>query len=278
MFSPLADVLEIVESLETTDETRRKEIFNQDLGMIYSPKGGRITKEVLDKCKRDYATGFIPDKSSCMGVDVGSLIYVVIRSQPDLETGERDLIYAGPVDTFLALANLIRKFNVGLCVIDALPETRKAREFQEAFPTQVWLAYYTGQKAGSKKPEELQWNKDDGIVIIDRTRMIDTTFARFYSMENTLPPNAEDIKEYYSHLISPVRIIEDDNIAKYINSQPDHYAHAETYCTAASMGRRPDPHGATINVSKEEYMSPAPPKPVHRSMIERRKTRSRRRY
>ena len=275
MFSSMANIYFIVKSLDATDETSRKEIYNQDLGLPYSPKGGRLTREVLDKCVRDYRLEKIPDTMSYMGVDVGTVLNVVIRGEEDEETGERPLIYVGIVDTFLALSNLIMKFNVGLCVIDALPETRKAREFQRAYPTLVWLAYYVGQKAGTTKPEELQWNEKDGIVSIDRTRLIDTTLARFYSMVNTLPPIAEDIPEYYKQLMAPVRIVE-DSIAKYISNQSDHYAHAETYCTAASLGRRPDPHGESVDVDKSNYMTSRPAGNRHDSIVDRRKIRSRR--
>jgi hypothetical protein len=277
MFSPLANIYKIVKSLESTDETTRKEIFNQDLGLPFSPRGGRITKEVLDKCIRDYSPPDVPKKKTFMGVDVGNVLTVIIREPADEETGERRLVYAGIVDTFLALGNLIYRYNVGICVIDALPETRKAREVTDAFPSLAWVAYYVGERMGTKKPEELEWDRKKRNVFIDRTRLIDTTFARFYSMENVNPPYAPDIKEYYNQLISPVRII-DDGIARYINSQPDHYAHAETYCTAASLGRRPDPFGENVNYSVSDYINnPRVTRTQHRSIIERRKLRSLRR-
>lgn len=277
MFSSMADIYGIVEGLQSTDETERKEIFNQDLGLPYSPKGGRLTREVLNKCKRSYLAGSLTDNYTFMGVDVGSVLHVVVRAMENEETGERKVIHIGTVDTFLALGNLLNKYNVGICVIDALPETRKAREFQTAYSDRVWLAYYAGQVQGTKKPEELQWNKKDGIVTIERTRLIDTTLGRFYSMDNTLPANAEDIPEYFKQLIAPIRVVQ-DNIAKYINNQPDHFTHAETYCTAASLGRKPDPFGTVVDVDKEEYMHTSKAGNRHKSMTNRRRLpRSRRR-
>src|SRR4030067_311094 len=65
--------------------------------------------------------------------------------------------FAGEVESFETLGRLMRDYNVGHAVIDALPETRKARELQEDFPPHVvWLAYYVGQKTGTKRtlPEQ----------------------------------------------------------------------------------------------------------------------------
>jgi hypothetical protein len=240
LFSRTANLIDILENLSTTDETKRREAFNQDLGEPYTPKGGQLDDQVLDACRRDYGHGPAKAERTVMGVDVGSVLHVVIRGPKHPETGERPQRWAGDVDSFEELGRVAIRYSVERTVIDALPETRKAREYQAAHkPGSVWLAYYVTQKTGIKKGEPAQWDAENGVVNLDRTRMLDTTFSRFYDAENTLPAYARDIRDYYNHLKAPVRKLEDgpggDKVAVYIENAPDHLAHAENYCTVAGM-------------------------------------------
>lgn len=236
LFSPLADIDAIVQSLRSTDETKRRECFNQDLGEPYTPRGGGLSDAVLDECRADYGHAIDPKRPCYMGVDVGSLLHIVVRQAPDKETGQRRQLFAGNVVSFEELQRLWQWHKPVVTVIDALPETRKAREFQaDKAPGRVWLAYYAGD---SKAEEPAAWNDDKRIVTIDRTRSLDATFARFFDRENTLPANARDIADYYAHLKAPVRVVEKTatgETAQYIESGPDHYAHAENYCAVASL-------------------------------------------
>jgi hypothetical protein len=254
LFSPTAHLVELVKGLITTDETKRREAFNQDLGETYTPRGGQITDATLDECRRDYGRGPAAGEKTVMGVDVNKTLNVVIRGPQHKETGERPLRFAAEVESFEALGYLIRQYKVGRCVIDALPETRKAREIQDAFAPKtrkeglivpdfehgiIWLAYYVNQQTGSKNADLAAWDKDKGVVNIDRTRSLDTTFSRFYDHLNTLPGDARELPQYYAQLKAPVRSVKKDStgqpVAHYVESSPDHYAHAENYCTVAGL-------------------------------------------
>jgi len=238
LFSPAVRLLDVVKALDTTDETARKEAYNQDLAEPYAPRGGRITGELLDDCRREYAHGPIFDETTVMGVDVGKVLHVVIRGPADTETGERPQRWAGEVEGFNALGLLMQRYAVRAAVVDALPETRAARRFQaENGPGSVWLAYYTTQRVGSKRADPVQWNRREMVVNLDRTRTLDATFAQFYDRTSTLPADAREIRDYYDHLTASVRTLEDgpggQKVARYIETGPDHYAHAENYCAVA---------------------------------------------
>ena len=205
-----------------------------------TPRGGKVTDLILDDCRREYAHGPVRGERTVLGADVGRVLHVVVRGPRQAETGERPQRFAGEVDSFEEMGRIMRTFNVERAVLDALPETRKAREFQAAFKTGVvWLAYYVAQKTGVKKAEPAQWDDDNGVVNLDRTRTLDATFARFYEQENTLPGYARDVRDYYAHLKAPVRTLEEmtggERVAVYVEDGSDHLAHAENYCTVASM-------------------------------------------
>ena len=241
LFSPVVDLLAIVKSLSTVDETVRKETFNQDLGLPYVPRGGKLTAETLDACIRDYGLGPKSDEVTTAGVDVGSVLNVVIRGPADAETGERPLRYAAGIPTFEELATVLTKFKVKTCVVDALPETREARKFQAALPTGVvWLAYYVSQKTGTKKLKPIEPNSLERIVNLDRTRTLDEMFAQVYAGTRTLPLDIKVVTEYYKQMQTSVRVVEKmrsgESVARYVETGADHYAHAENYESVAASG------------------------------------------
>jgi len=248
LISPSVKLIEIVKNLDTVDETKRKETFNQDLALPYTPRGGQMTDEMLDACRRDYAHGPVKvvdsagnarDEETVMGVDVGRVMHVVIRGAVQPETGERPQRWAGEVESWERLEAMARLYHAERIVIDALPETTKAREFQAKFkPGRVWLAYYVNQRTGTKKEDPRDWNWNEGVVNLDRTRTLDEMYAALVAKTHTLPGHARDVRDYYAHLKAPVRVVEHGAngtpMAQYVEgSNPDHLAHAENYCTIA---------------------------------------------
>lgn len=238
------DPLAVVMALRTTDPYKRQEAFNQDLGQPYRPRGGGLTETELDGARRTYGHGPVSGERGCvMGVDVGRFLHVVIRGPVDTETGERPQRWAGVVAGFEEAGRLMRRFRVRTCVMDALPETRKAREFQEGQDRgRVWLAYYG--EAVDRRAEMAHWKDEEGAVTLDRTRMFDEVFASMQDGGWTLPGDIRAVADYYPHLQAPVRVLERSavrgvTVARYVETGPDHFAHAELYALAATMAPRP---------------------------------------
>lgn len=251
LFVPQTPLAGIITGLQEVDENKRQQVFNQDLGLPYrSTQATALTDVLLDGCRREYGHGVVAVENRAnvyMGVDVGRVLHTVIRQRQD--DGERRQVWAGEVTAFEDLSDLMERYGVKTCVVDALPETRKAREFQETHKRgKVWLAYYTGQgqKGGTKKESPIHWDEKERVVNLDRTRTLDATLGLFALAArgepgNTLPANARDIRDYYAHLRAPERRLEDgpdgNQVAVYVESGPDHYAHAENYCYVASEAR-----------------------------------------
>lgn len=237
LFSAQSNILTVVKNLDTTDETKRREAYNQDLGLPYTPRGGSLDSERIDACRREYGHGPDLRRTCYMGVDVGRVLHVVVRTLEDFETGETRQIYAGET-SWDHLPLLVKIYRPKVVVMDALPETTKAREFQNMYPrNMVWLSYYPNFALGSKKEEMRDWNPKERTVLQDRTRVMDDTLAGFYGMKSTLPMHARNIRDYYNHLRATVRVLKESNdgteVARYVETGPDHYLHAEVYALAA---------------------------------------------
>lgn len=131
-------------------------------------------------------------------------------------------------------------------MVDALPETHKAREFAQRWRSKAYLAYY-------RHEGDYEWTKDkDGVHIVhtNRTQALDEMFDRFKQGVAALPANARELggfKEnglaaYYRQMPAPKRLLEQNAqgnwIHRYVDhGKPDHYAHAEVYCLLASKTR-----------------------------------------
>ena len=249
LFSPYASILEIVQGLQTVNEDDRQQVYNQDLGLPYVPRGGGLTREDLLKVMRDYASGPLVVRpradstrtrvlESIAGVDVGRVLHVVIREAKVGLGLKRRQLFAGTVINFEDLNPLFERFNVKAAVIDALPETKKARDFQKTYPN-VYLCYYSGNQAGLKNDEPVQLNQEEGIVNVDRTRTIDTMVGAFLDGDWTLPVNARSVPLYFQQMQASVRILKTrpsgEQVATWVSSAPDHYFHAENYCGIATF-------------------------------------------
>lgn len=234
---------DLLTNLSDHREHKRKEAHNQDLGMPYKPSGVGLDRAALMACIRPelpWGRRLDTTRPCFMGVDVGSVdLIVVIREGPHPETGERPLLFAAKVADFSDLSHLVSLYGVGRVVVDYQPETRAARDWQASQKRgQVWLCHYTAHQ-GTKKAEPVSWDRGQGRVTAERTRTLDETVARFADEVNTLPPNIPDVPHYFAEVMAPTRKVEansrGDLVARYVEVGPDHYAHAENYCTIASL-------------------------------------------
>lgn len=228
---------DLIRALTTTDETKMREAWNQDLGEPYTPRGLQINDEVLDACTRDYIHGEMdPLGNAVAGIDVGRVLHCVIRGF-DAASQERKQLFAGEIQ-WSDVDAILKRFNVKTTVIDAMPETTKARELQAKMkPGSVWLNYYSEDQ---KSPEPISFDDKKWICLTDRTRSLDATFALFFDKLNTLPANirgAGSLRDYYPHLKASVRTLQTngkgEQISRYVETGPDHFAHAENYCAIA---------------------------------------------
>lgn len=235
-------LIQVVKDLDTVNPDKLREAYNQQLGLPYTPRGGSLDSERLDACRREYGHGPDYRKTCYMGIDVGArVLHVVIRTLADFETNETKQLYAGET-TWEHLPNLIKIYRPRVICCDALPETTKAREFQNSYPrNMVWLCYFPNFVQGSKKEENMVWNPKERTVLLDRTRVIDDTLAGFYGMTSTLPAHARHIQDYYKHMMASIRVTKEDAsgqlVTRYVEVGADHYLFGEVYAYAASKAR-----------------------------------------
>lgn len=231
LMSARSNVKELIKAFK--NKTALQHFYNFDLGLTYVVDGSRLTKDHLNALqkKSNYEIKYSGERA-CMGVDIGSNINIYITQ---LENGRPVTLFAGIVKDFEEIDRYMNVYNVRMCIIDALPETRESKKFAARFAGRVRLAYYPNMK------DDLYYQKDirDGVQIINinRTLSLDYMYDEFFMQKIKLPNNIDTVENFYDQMTSLIRVKElnktGNQVVKYIEQGADHYAHARNYCRVA---------------------------------------------
>lgn len=138
--------------------TNLEEFYNAKLGLPYIDEANRgVTKAQCEAAVRQEERWDANKKANhcAMGVDQGAgyCMAVIadmhndkkrIRHVEIIEQNNPDYMENGrAVTPFKRLRELMREFNVKLCVCDAMPNVNDALSFAQEFPGRVFLAYYS---------------------------------------------------------------------------------------------------------------------------------------
>lgn len=222
--------------IEFQNTINLQDFYNGNLGLPYAVDGGKLDDQALNSCRESYQ---IEKATGCtMGVDVGDLLHVRVSMKDGYK---KKAVYIGTVKHFEELDQLMKRFDIGQCVIDGLPETREATKFAARFPGRVFLAYYLLRDPN--KTFEFKRDERPMKVLINRNRAMDETGNRFIERENVIPMNANTIPGYYDQLKAPQRVkqtnADGNEVYNYVEgNKADHYFHAEVYDDIAGQGQK----------------------------------------
>lgn len=242
LIAPGADLTRIVRNSKKTTPYEIETLYNKDLGMPYVSKTARLSVEEIKAAQREFAlvSGFAGQGLVTMGVDVASERALNVRISLHFADNEtKRALWIGEVQdddrglAFDQVADLMDRYNVAMCAIDHLPETRMARQLQARFPGRVYLVKVTGQN------QKLVINVDPemGDVSVRRTELLDSMVEMIRSQRNLLPAVLPD--NYSAHLTANARHVQADPEkakveVKWIPTRPDDYAFAEAYDVVAT--------------------------------------------
>ena len=249
LYSSTVSPLEIAKAFfkGKKDQTAEQEFYNSKLGVPHEVQGSRISDKDLDDCIGDHlslSNVNHPDRIITMGVDQGRQIHVSIcdwrlgtfRGNDVNSRALARLLAHFTVSSFEELDQLMTRFRVNYCVIDAHPERRSAFAFSQRFFGFVSLCFY-GNGVNGKDIHQSSSDVGEPTITVDRTSWMDASLGRFKSSTKTISLPRDLSAEYREHLKAPVRIYRNDQngnpVGRYVNDRPDHYAHAQTYCEIA---------------------------------------------
>jgi hypothetical protein len=238
---PNADLVPLVESSRERQPHLVRSFWNKDLGLPHTDKSGgldraalaaavsagkRLHGQPLEMTDSYNGTNFVT-----AGIDVASTRALNVRISEHLdpltERGHRKrALWIGTVDSFDELPGLITRYDIGVLVIDHMPEWRLAQGLVETFPGCVYTCHYASQQH-----DALFIDTEDRKVGVQRTPAFDATVEVLRAQRNLLP---EDMpRDYVSHMVTPRRVVESDEYdrqtAKWEERGASDYFHAEVY-------------------------------------------------
>lgn len=257
LMSPRTNLVELaqagydIEDHLQTDPSAIQEFRNQSLGLPHAPAGGALTDDILNGCCRDYEVpAALTMPPVAMGVDVGGVCHWWVKAPaPDQERnpGATRLIAYGTApnedgpdgEPWPILGQLMERYRVRCCVIDALPEDDRSARFCDWWGGRAFRCFYHDESQW-RYASASAWNVAERVVHAQRTRAMDQAINRFHRAEEELPRDARYHPYLYRHLKAPVRVLAEDarghTVARYQEGlEPDHLCHAATYCELARV-------------------------------------------
>jgi hypothetical protein len=213
------------------DETKKQVFYNSRLGLPFTSTGAKLSLSLLQACIGDY---LMPSKGeqTTAGIDVGGKLHVKVSDYP--AEGGRRTVHIGSYHNFEELDEVMAAFGVQVAVIDAMPETRKALEFQARHEGKVFLCRYHEQL----QLEPIKIDDRLASIIADRTQTLDGSHAEILQKKVLFPKNVASLDngDFVSQMCAPTRIYDENRQRfKWIEGTvPDHYRHADNYDFIAS--------------------------------------------
>ena len=234
LFSSKVDPGEILEEYNTTRFPDR--FFNLKIGVPWTDLEHRLdTASVLSLCS-DQPLPETTKRRRVMGVDVGKLFHVVILYE-DMEApyGQRyDVVHLEECKSWDEVDALMERFQIGTCVIDAMPEIHASRAFVTRHAGHAYLSFFNENQRG--KPN---FDLSQRIVTINRTEALDASRAAIREKRVRLPRRSPIVETFARHLTGDVKVLEEDEKTgalkyRYNKVGVNHFSLAFTYAWLAT--------------------------------------------
>ena len=216
--------------------------YTSVLGIPFEHSGSRLSMEALNNASTgpelDYGGGEGYEKETVtLGIDVGSVLNLVLSVIRKKEDGTilRDARYIGAVRTFREASDIIRRYHVDCCIIDSMPETRKAQELRDEFlhsgSCQVWLCRFHPTQRVGQQVYGLKMNFRDRTITVDRTQVFDATFDDIKHGRRRFPSDIQTVFGWSQQMRASVRVLNEEKgrITWTEGKNPDHYRLAGIY-------------------------------------------------
>ena len=210
--------------------------YNLKIGIPWADLERRLDPGTVLSLVGDVVPWRDGDHAMCMGVDTGKDHHVVILRKDLFGKELPALIDLVVCQTFEELDDLMERFQVSRCVIDALPETHSTRAFAKRHLGNVYLSFFNQHQRGSAN-----WDLKKRRVDINRTEALDASRAIIRERGILLSRRASHLQEFAKHMACDAKILEEDPDTgakkyRYVRTGEDHFSLAFTYAVMAVTG------------------------------------------
>jgi len=237
LLSPLADLDEYMYQYNNIEGAKMSEFMRSTLGIATTEAESQLDETtVLSRCTT-MQNQMISTGETCMGVDIGKKIHVVIGIRTAREA--YDIFNVSELDNLTQLHDLALKMNVHTAVIDSGPYDHGVREFQRTEPYAIYLCQYSEQMPGIPK-----FDAKTGLVKVNRNEWCDKVHTTFTENNIRIPRPSVLVNEYARQMTRTAKteIVNPDTGLKkvrWIKLGDDHYYHGTLYFLLAASRQSP---------------------------------------
>ena len=209
--------------IEEEYQNKSKQYFyNFVLGLPYIGSDVVISKDIIlrniDLTKPNF------QQRNVMGVDQGLKKHYVIGNQ-------QGIFKIGCVEDWADIEKLIKIYDIGSAVFDALPDLTEPRKLRNKYPGKIWLNYY---KQEVKRADFIKWDIKTNTVYSDRTKIIQQNIDDLVEGKTRFQMKPEELADFIRHWEQIYKIVEKDNMGIErdfweTSGSEDHYVHATNY-------------------------------------------------
>ena len=230
--------------------------YQKLLGEPFEGEGSRFTGRLLQQCGKQYEAPLslpatlevdgkeYPITEAIAGVDVGARLHVNISAILDLDGRTRvlPLLWVGTC-TWEDLGMICKIWNITKGVLDADPETTKAREWCREARDKEWGSWWMCRFQHSISDRKLVKNRAEKLVKVNRTEAFDVSFEQAMEQRLWLPIDHRtlDHGDWMKQMMAPVRTFVEAAGSRpgyYVwdeKGKPDHHCLANVYKNVAAQ-------------------------------------------
>lgn len=226
----------VIKASKATAPAAIEVFYNKDLGLPYASKEARLSADDIKAAQSagegilgpnwGLVNAYAGENLVTMGIDVASERAFNVRISEHLDENMKRALWIGEVEDPSELVALAHRYRVWSAAIDAAPEGRLSRAFEQALPGRAWIVRLVARQ---KEP----WTVDDEqrYSQVVRTFAMDAVVEQFRRLNNLLPMEIPD--GYVSHMTANVRRVRElpdqRREAMWESTRPDDYAMAELF-------------------------------------------------
>jgi hypothetical protein len=243
IMAPTADLEGYLRRYDAADGRKIAEFTRSILGLPYDESDCQLTPSDVVQCCSNNTMQVYSSMPTCMGIDVGEKMHVVVGHKTGNNTYR--VLLATPASSFGELHAIAERMNVQSCVIDKGPDIHAPKEFrlEERFP--VFRCYY------SEFIKEPKWDNKTGVVTVNRNEWCDNIHSTVLEKRLVLPRNTPEIEKLALNLTKMSRQTVSHPktgvpVTKWVKrgDKEDHYFHALLYFMLAAERTVPVREGA----------------------------------
>ena len=232
LFSAVVDPGEIMQEYRTTRFPDR--FYNLKIGIPWADLERRLDAAFVLTLCGDGSLGDAPSRGGAyfMGVDTGRQLHVVILREGHGREKTR-VAHLEVCQEFNQLDELVRRYDICVCIIDGLPETHSTREFAQRHGERVYMNFFNEHQRGAPK-----WDFGALTFQVNRTEALDASRAAWREKKLVLPRRTPLLEEFARHLAADAKVLDEDAATgvqryRYVKTGTNHFSLAFTYAWLA---------------------------------------------